>query len=76
MEGAALSHHLALQLDWVQAYSFMLFALIYTPCLSTIATLRAESRSMAFTALAIAWPLALAWSVSLMFYQGVRWLGT
>lgn len=76
MEGAALSHHLALQLDWVQAYSFMLFALIYTPCLSTIATLRAESRSMAFTALALAWPLALAWSVSLIFYQGVRWLGT
>ncbi len=24
---------------WIQAYSFMLFVLIYTPCLSTIAVL-------------------------------------
>ena len=75
MEGSALSSHLAQQLDWIQAYSFMLFALIYTPCLSTVATLRAESRSLAFTTLAVAWPLALAWTVSLAFYQGARWLG-
>jgi len=74
-DGATLSSHLAQQLDWVQAYSFMLFTLLYTPCLSTVATLRAESRSLAFTAFALAWPLALAWSVSLIFYQGARSLG-
>jgi ferrous iron transport protein B len=74
-EGAALSGQLAQQLDWVQAYSFMLFTLLYTPCLSTVATLRAESRSAAFTAFALAWPLALAWLVSLLFYQGARALG-
>ncbi len=74
-DGAALPGHLASQLDWVQAYSFMLFTLLYTPCLSTIATLRAESRSNGFTAFALAWPLALAWLVSLVFYQGARALG-
>ena len=42
--GEALSGTLGQQLDWVQAYSFMLFTLIYTPCLSTIATLRSESK--------------------------------
>jgi ferrous iron transport protein B len=61
--------------DWVQAYSFMLFVLIYTPCLSTVAVLRQESKSWRFTALAVAWPLALAWLVSFGFYQAARWLG-
>ncbi|MCB1734371.1 MAG: ferrous iron transport protein B [Gammaproteobacteria bacterium] len=61
--------------DWVQAYSFMLFVLIYTPCLSTVAVLKQESKSWKFTAFAVGWPLFLAWSVSFIFYQGARWLG-
>lgn len=61
--------------DWVQAYSFMLFVLIYTPCLSTVAVLKQESKSWRFTALAVGWPLALAWVLSFTFYQGARWLG-
>jgi ferrous iron transport protein B len=59
----------------VQAYSFMLFTLIYTPCLSTIATLRSESKNLGFTLFSIAWSLALAWLVSFAFYQGARLLG-
>jgi ferrous iron transport protein B len=54
----------------------MLFTLIYTPCLSTVAALRAESKSAAFTALAVLWPLALAWLASFAFYQGMRALGS
>ncbi len=73
--GHALSHALAIQLDWVQAYSFMLFTLIYTPCLSTVATLRSESKSIRFTLLSLVWSLALAWLTSLAFYQGARALG-
>ena len=73
--GQALSGALALQLDWVQAYSFMLFTLIYTPCLSTIATLRSESKNSGFMMFSIAWSLALAWVMSFAFYQGARMLG-
>jgi ferrous iron transport protein B len=73
-EGGALSSAIAHQIDWVQAYSFMLFALIYTPCLSTIATLRTEARSGTFTAIALVWPLSLAWLVSFLFYQTARLL--
>ena len=51
-----------------------LFTLIYTPCLSTIATIRAESRSAAFTALTIAWPLGLASAASLVVFQVARHL--
>ncbi len=75
LSGDALGGALGQQLDWVQAYSFMLFTLIYTPCLSTIATLRNESNDMRYTLLTIAWSLVLAWVASLIFYQGARALG-
>jgi len=65
----ALAGIIATHLTWIDAYSFMLFVLIYTPCLSTIAVMKQESKSWMFTALAIAWPLTLAWLVSFTFYQ-------
>ncbi len=75
LTGTSLGSALAQQLDLVQAYSFMLFTLIYTPCLSAIATLKSESQSRSYTLLAIGWSLALAWLVSFIFFQGARALG-
>lgn len=75
LEGTSLMQGIAQQIDWVQAYSFMLFTLIYTPCLATIATLRVEAKSARYTALSLAWPLSLAWLVSTLFYQSARYLG-
>ncbi|MBI5920813.1 MAG: ferrous iron transport protein B [Betaproteobacteria bacterium] len=72
MSGDALSQEFARSMDWVQAVSFMLFTLIYTPCISTIATIKTESKSAAFATLAVLWPLALAWLTSFVFYQGMR----
>lgn len=72
LSGDALAQELGRSMDWVQAVSFMLFTLIYTPCISTIATIKAESRSAAFAALSVLWPLALAWLASFVFYQGMR----
>lgn len=69
--GGAIAH----QIDWVQAYSFMLFTLLYIPCLSTIAVLKRESKSAKFAALAVVWSIALAWMTSFLFYQGARRLG-
>ena len=75
LQGDALMVQMATQIDWVQAMSFMLFTLIYTPCLSTIATIKSESKSSMFMWLSIVWSLGLAWVVSFVFYQGARWLG-
>jgi len=75
LQGDALMQLMAHKLDWVQAMSFMLFTLIYTPCLSTIATLRSEAKSSGFMWLSIAWSLLLAWLVSFAFYQTARLLG-
>ena len=75
MSGDALGGVLAQQLDWVQAYSFMLFTLIYSPCLSTVATLHSEGKDWRYTLFTLGWSLLLAWTVSLLFYQTARALG-
>lgn len=75
LEGTALNGYLATQMDIVQAISFMLFILLYTPCLSTLATQLGESRSWRFVGLSLGWSLLLAWGASFAFYQGARALG-
>jgi ferrous iron transport protein B len=75
LEGTALNGYLATQMDLVQAISFMLFVLLYTPCLSTLATQLGESRSWRFVGISLGWSLLLAWSASFVFYQGARALG-
>jgi ferrous iron transport protein B len=75
LQGAALVGYLGTNMDWVQAYSFMLFVLLYTPCLSTVATMRSESKSWSYTAFSIIWALGLAWIASYAFYQTARYLG-
>jgi len=75
LSGTRFERRAGQQLDWVQAYSFMLFTLIYMPCISAIATLRSESKNLGFTLFTIAWSLTLAWLASFAFYQGARALG-
>jgi len=70
----ALGQAIAADVSWPQAVSFMLFTLLYTPCLSTVAVIRSESKQLGFTALSVGWSLLLAWLTSLVFFQGVRLL--
>lgn len=63
---------LAHRLEAIQAMSFLLFILIYTPCVSTIAVIRKESGDWRLSLLAVAWPLMLAWLISFAFYQVAR----
>jgi ferrous iron transport protein B len=75
LEGGALTGYLATQMDTIQAFSFMLFVLLYVPCLSTLATQLNESRSWKFAAVSLGWSLGLAWFVSFSFFQTARMLG-
>lgn len=68
-EGSQLISIVGQQVSWIQAYSFMLFTLIYTPCLSTAATMLNESKSRTFTLLSGIWSVLLAWCTSYVFYQ-------
>ena len=57
------------------AYAFMAFSLIYTSCVATIAAIRRETNSWAWTAFAVSYQFALAWLVAFVIYQGGRLLG-
>ena len=70
--GDELSGILNQRLDWVQAYSFMLFTLVYTPCLSTLATLRREAGGSRYMWASLVWSLGVAWMISFVFYQTAR----
>ncbi len=75
LQGDALAQSIASHVDWVQGVSFMLFTLIYTPCLSTIVTLKNEAKSWWFAGFSLTWSLVLAWLVAFAFYQSMRYLG-
>ena len=70
-----LGHAMARDISWTQAYSFMLFTLLYTPCLSTVAEIRNESKSWGVTLLSMFWSFLLAWLVAFIFFQGSRLIG-
>lgn len=74
VEPDQLSDIVSASTSWIQGYSFMLFVLLYTPCISTIAVLQQESKNWLFTTAAVAWPLLLAWTSSFIFYQVASWL--
>ena len=51
------------------AYGYMLFVLIYFPCIATIAAIKNESGSWKWAAFAACYTTALAWLVSFAVYQ-------
>ncbi len=73
--GADLGARIAAQVTPLEGLSFMLFVLLYTPCVATVAAIRAESRSWRITLLGLALGLGKAWLASLLLYQGGRALG-
>lgn len=67
--GADLTSQVAAHITPLQGLSFMLFTLLYTPCIATLAAIRAESRSWRITVLSLVLGLASAWIASLLLYQ-------
>lgn len=53
----------------LNAFSLMLFCLLYVPCIATVATIKKESGSWKFTAGMMAFQLIFAWVVSTAVYQ-------
>ena len=69
--GTALSQHFSA----LSAYAFMVFVLLYTPCLAVIAVMKKEFASWKWTAFAVFYQFAVAWAVSALIFQGGRLLG-
>ncbi|MBS8262907.1 ferrous iron transport protein B [Mesobacillus boroniphilus] len=67
---ASLQGLLAAHYTPLAAYSFMVFILLYIPCLATTATIYKETGSTRWTAFSIAYALIIAYLLSLAIYQG------
>jgi ferrous iron transport protein B len=66
--GADLSSVLATHFTALSSYSFLVFVLLYTPCVSVIATMKKEfgTKMMIFS---VGYQLTLAWIVSFLVYN-------
>lgn len=53
----------------LNAFSLMIFCLLYVPCVATVATIKKESGSWKFTVGMIAFQLIFAWAVSTIVFQ-------
>lgn len=52
------------------AYALMIFVLIYSPCLATIATIKRETNSWKWALFSSGYSTVLAWIIAFIVYQG------
>ena len=74
-ESQKLIENLRKYMTPLTAYVFMVFSLIYLPCIATIGVIRRELNSWKWTLFSASYTTVLAWIVSFIFYQGGRLLG-
>lgn len=53
----------------LSAYSFMVFTLLYLPCVAAFATMKREMNSWKWTFLAVGYQTGVAWLVAFLIYQ-------
>lgn len=58
--------------DMMVALSFMLFVLIYIPCIGTLGSIRVETGNWLWALFACAYTIVLAWIVSFVAYQSLK----
>ncbi|WP_298217799.1 Fe(2+) transporter permease subunit FeoB [Halothiobacillus sp.] len=51
------------------AIAYLIFILLYIPCVNTMAAIYRETQSRAWTLFAIAWGIGLAYGLAVLFYQ-------
>ncbi|MGG0178437.1 ferrous iron transport protein B [Gottfriedia acidiceleris] len=66
---------LSTQFTALSAFSFMVFVLLYVPCLATVATIRKESGSAKWTYFSVGYALVIAYVLALIIYQVGSLLG-
>jgi ferrous iron transport protein B len=53
----------------ITAFAFLVFVLIYTPCLATVAAIRQETRSWKWTFFSIGYQISLAWVMAFLIVK-------
>ena len=55
--------------DMVSSYAFMVFSLLYTPCIAVIGVIKRETNSWKWTLFSFVYQLLVAWGVTFVIYQ-------
>jgi ferrous iron transport protein B len=71
VEEAVLGGTLTTQLGWTPliAFAFMVFSLLYTPCVAAIGTMRGETHSWKWPWFSIVYSTGIAWIAATLVYQ-------
>jgi ferrous iron transport protein B len=57
------------------AFAYLVFILLYVPCVAAVATIRKEMNSLKWTAFSVGWQIFVAYLASLLVYQAGLLLG-
>jgi ferrous iron transport protein B len=76
-ESSSLRHKLASdpQYSKLIAYAFLVFVLLYMPCMAAMTVFLRESGSSKELLFQISYTLGLAWAMAFVIYQGGKLLG-
>lgn len=68
-DAAALESTLSGVFTPLSGFAFLVFVLLYVPCIAAVSTLRTELNSAKLTLLSVMWQLGIAWIMSMTVYQ-------
>ena len=68
-ESGAVASAMASTFSPRSAYAFLVFVLLYTPCIAAVSTMHRELKSSKWTAFALAWQVASAYIASFLAYM-------
>ena len=67
--GVSLSEGLSQSFTPLSAYAFLIFVLLYPPCMATLSAIHQELKSIKWTITVIIYQVTIAWFCSAFFYQ-------
>lgn len=74
-ETVSLSETLRQSFSPLSAFSFLIFVLLYSPCMSTLSVVRREMGSWKWPIFMVFYMTTIAWLISFVVYQSGRMLG-
>ncbi|VEB33072.1 ferrous iron transport protein B [Legionella cherrii] len=57
----------------IGAYAYLLFVLLYIPCVSTMAVIRQEANRK-YMWISVVWSFVIAYAAAVLFYQSAQWI--
>ena len=72
---ASLSDHLQDDFTPLSAYAFMVFVLLYIPCMAVLAVVKRETNSWKWPLIMIGYTTAVAWIFAFIVFQGGKLIG-